>query len=85
MIKKHKKPLAALIAFSSLSLILGTLFLLFACHGECGSDVHGGMFTWVCPRFYVPISACIVMMIAAVLILAAIILTAVVSKRKHSI
>lgn len=61
MKEKYKKPLITLLTLSIVSVIFGILFLIFACHGECGSDVHGGLWTFVCPRFYVSLFICVVM------------------------
>ncbi|MCL2540399.1 MAG: hypothetical protein FWE53_03085 [Firmicutes bacterium] len=42
------------LAVSAASLILGAVLLGVSCDGSCGSDVHGGMLTWVCPKFWFP-------------------------------
>ena len=54
MNERKKNLLIVAFGISIALLILGMLLLLMACHGECGSDVHGGMLTWVCPRVYCP-------------------------------
>lgn len=85
MKEKFKKPLNILLTFSLVSVIFGILFLLFACNGECGSDIHGGLWTWVCPKFYVPTSVCIILIVVgAIGVFASIILLSNVSKFKHS-
>ena len=38
---------------------LGIVFLIISCDGSCSSDVHGGMLTWVCPKFFFPKSSSI--------------------------
>lgn len=60
--KKIKLSLICLMLFIVIA-VFGVWLLIFACNGECGSDIHGGMLTFVCPRLFFPKAGSIIVII----------------------
>ena len=63
MTKRQSIIFITAFAFSALILLGGILSLVFSCDGSCGATNHGGMLTWVCPQFWMPMPFHITVMI----------------------